>query len=107
MTAPPGAPGAAQGAAPADLGPSNATHWLLPVGRSWQSLLAGYVGLACLLFAMAGYVGVIVGLLTIGLGVWALVVARKGGHGSGRAIFAIIAGVIAIAGGFATVSWWS
>ena len=28
-----------------DLGPSSAVHWLVPVGRSWQSITAGYLGL--------------------------------------------------------------
>lgn len=70
-------------------GPSDAMHWILPVGRSWQSVVAGYVGLVALLvFPLAP--------VAIGFGVWALVKARTGGHGRGRAVFAIVAGVIGI-----------
>ena len=30
--------------APSDHGPATVEHWLVPVGRSWQSILAGYMG---------------------------------------------------------------
>lgn len=105
---PPGADFPVPPAAPTpDHGPSTSMHWLLPVGRSWQSLLAGYMGIGGLVFAIAGYVGVLYGLATIGMGVWALIVARSGGHGSGRAVFGIIAGALTVVAGFATVSWWA
>jgi len=68
-------------------GPSNAVHWMLPVGRSWQSITAGYVGLLAL--------GIwVLGPVAIWLGIWAIQKARTGGHGRGRAIFAIITGTI-------------
>ena len=70
----------------ADDGPGTALHWLVPVGRSWQSILAGYLGLVGLLVWVLAPVA-------IGFGVWALRVARAGGHGTGRAVFGIVAGL--------------
>jgi hypothetical protein len=68
-------------------GPGEAIHWLLPVGRSWQSITAGYLGLfGLLLWILAPF--------AVGLGIWALTLARKGRHGSGRAVFAILTGLI-------------
>ncbi|WP_237728324.1 hypothetical protein [Cellulomonas sp. APG4] len=73
-------------------GPSGAVHWLLPVGRSWQAVVAPYVGLISLLaFPLAP--------VAIGLGVWALARARRGGHGTGRAVFAIVTGLLGCAVG--------
>lgn len=70
-----------------DDGPSSAVHWMLPVGRSWQSVLAGYLGLLSL--------GLwVLGPFAIGFGVWALVRAQHGGHGRGRAITGIFGGVV-------------
>ena len=69
------------------LGPQDAAHWLVPVGRSWQSITAGYLGLFGLfLFVTAP--------LAVWLGIWALQVAKRGGHGRGRAWFGIVTGVI-------------
>jgi hypothetical protein len=74
--------------------PSDPLHWVVPVGRSWQSVLAGYVGIfALFLWAL--------GPVSIWLGVLGLRRARTGGHGSGRAIFAIVAGVLASVAGVA------
>ena len=70
--------------------PTDALHWIAPVGRSWQSIVAGYVGLFSLLLWPLGVVA-------IGLGFWALRVGRRGGHGRGRAVFAIIAGALGVA----------
>ncbi|WP_456845857.1 DUF2510 domain-containing protein [Cellulomonas sp. P5_C6] len=70
-----------------DNGPNHTLHWLIPVGRSWESILAGYLGLAALAIWVLGPVA-------IGLGVLALRRARTGGHGSGRAWFAIVGGVL-------------
>jgi hypothetical protein len=72
-----------------DLGPGTVTHWLLPVGRSWQSLVAGYLALfAIILWPL--------GPFALGLGVWALVrSARENAHGTGRAVFAVIVGLLA------------
>ena len=75
--------------APADHGPGTATHWLLPVGRSWQSIAAGYLAL----FAIIVWP---LGPFALGLGVWALVrSAREKAHGTGRAVFAVIVGLLA------------
>jgi hypothetical protein len=74
--------------APEQYGPNNALHWIDPVWRSWQSVTAGYVGLAALFFWILGPVAIVLGVL-------ALQQARAGGHGRGRAIFALVTGVIA------------
>lgn len=78
-------------AAPVDLnGPGNVAHWMIPVGRSWQSILAGYLGLLSL--------GIWpLGPFAIGVGIWALVKARQGGHGRGRAITGIVGGAVGVA----------
>lgn len=69
------------------LGPQDPAHWLVPVGRSWQSIAAGYLGLFGLfLFVTAPF--------AVWMGVWALRLAKQGGHGSGRAWFGIVTGVI-------------
>ncbi|TQL02726.1 hypothetical protein [Cellulomonas sp. SLBN-39] len=65
---------------------------LKPVGRSWQSVVAGYVAL----FSVVVWA---LGPLSLGLGVWAMVRARTGGHGRGRAVFAIVVGVLSSAAG--------
>ena len=81
---------------PSDNGPGAAMHWIVPVGRSWQSVTAGYLAFVCLLFAFFGPLGIIVGGVTLWLGLWALRVAADGGHGRGRAIFGIVAGAFAV-----------
>ena len=69
--------------------PAGAVHWLLPTGRCWQSLVAGYVALFALVLWPLGPVA-------LGLGVWALVRAsRDGSHGRGRSIFAVVVGLSA------------
>lgn len=67
--------------------PDQTLHWLLPVGRSWQSILAGYLGLLALLIWPLAPVAVVVGVLGLRR-------ARTGGHGSGRAVFGIVGGVL-------------
>jgi hypothetical protein len=77
-----GAPPVAEG-----LHPDSAAHWLLPLGRSWQAITAGYVGLLSIVI-------VFLGPLAIGFGVWGLMVANKqGSHGRGRSLFGIVAGL--------------
>lgn len=83
-------PGAMVAAPPGpgdDSGPGSALHWVVPVGRSWQSIAAGYVGLFSLLLWPLGPVA-------IWLGWWAMVRARNGGHGRGRALTGIITGAV-------------
>lgn len=69
--------------------PTDAMHWIVPVGRSWQSIVAGYLGLVALVvWPLAPF--------AIGLGIWALVRARQGGHGRGRAVFALVCGTLGL-----------
>jgi hypothetical protein len=74
---------------PAPLGgdPSDPVHWMLPTGRTWQSITAGYVAL----FAIFIWV---FGPAALAFGIWALLASNMtDAHGRGRAIFAIIVGV--------------
>lgn len=60
--------------------------WLIPVGRSWQAVTAGYVALFALVIWPLGPVA-------LGLGLGAVRAAKRGGGlGLGRAYFAIIVG---------------
>ncbi len=72
-----------------DTGPGSAMHWLLPVGRSWQSVVAPYLGLFSLIIPFLG-------LVAVGLGAWALARAGQGEHGSGRAVIAICLGLLGL-----------
>jgi hypothetical protein len=80
-------------------GPDDALHWILPVGRSWQSITAGYLGL----FGLAIWP---LAPIAIWLGIWALRRASQGGHGRGRAIFAIIAGALGTVFGALALIFW-
>ena len=75
---------------PVTSSPSDPLHWLLPVGRSWQSITAGYLGLLSLVFW-------VLGPLAIALGAWALVRASQepGVHGRPRAVFGLLTGTLA------------
>ena len=75
-----------------DTGPSSVLHYILPVGRSWQSVTAPYLGLCSLL--PVPIISQLLGIGGIVLGVIALRLARTGGHGTGRAITAIVLGSI-------------
>lgn len=71
--------------------PASGLHWVLPTGRSWQAIAAGYVALFAIVLWPLGPVA-------LGLGIWALRQAsRQRSHGRGRAIFAIVVGVPATA----------
>ncbi|MEU7904190.1 DUF4190 domain-containing protein [Actinoplanes sp. NPDC049118] len=83
--------GSAYAPPPAAFGqsPAGVAHWVLPTGRSWQAVVAGYVALFAVVLWFLGPVA-------LGLGVWALVKAsRDRSHGRGRAIFAVVVGVLA------------
>jgi hypothetical protein len=68
--------------------PSDPVHWILPTGRSWQSVAAGYVALFSIVLLPLG-------IVAAGLGGWALwISSRTGTHGRGRAIFAIVVGLV-------------
>jgi len=82
-------PAASQGF---DTGPSSVLHYIVPVGRSWQSVVAPYLGLVSLL--PVPVFGQLLGIGGIVLGAIALRRARTGGHGTGRAITAIVLGSI-------------
>lgn len=83
-------------------GPSEAIHWLIPVGRSGESIAAGYLGFLCLFLTILALVpfGFIGSLLVAGLTIWlavrALKKAESGGHGRGRAIFGLVGAGAAI-----------
>ncbi|MCU1592513.1 MAG: hypothetical protein JWP11_3769 [Frankiales bacterium] len=67
--------------------PDSPAHWMLPLGRSWQSIAAGYLGLFSILLIPAPF--------ALGMGIWGLVVANKeGSHGRGRSIFGVVAGAL-------------
>lgn len=60
---------------------------MLPTGRSWQSITAGYLGLL-------SFVVLFLGPFAIAFGIWGLQVAGKtGSHGRGRSVFAIVGGL--------------
>jgi hypothetical protein len=68
--------------------PSDALHWVLPTGRSWQTIAAGYVGLVSLFTFFLGPVAIALGVLGL------RAASRQGSHGRGRAIFGIVSGCI-------------
>lgn len=75
-------------AAPLGQNPSDPVHWLLPTGRTWQSITAGYVALFALVIWPLGPIA-------LGIGLWALAASnRTGAHGRGRAFFAVIVGAL-------------
>lgn len=69
--------------------PSDPVHWLLPTGRTWQSIAAGYIAI-CAMFIWP------LGPVALAFGLWALGASKlTGGHGRGRAVFAVIVGTLA------------
>ena len=92
------------GAAPSgqSTGPSEPIHWLVPVGRSGESIAAGYLGFLCLLLAIfaifpfAFTVVLPIAGLTIWLAVRAIGKAESGGHGRGRAVFGLTCAGLAV-----------
>jgi hypothetical protein len=73
---------------PPDMGESAAIRMLLPVGRSFWAIAAGYMGLFSLIFFPAP--------IAIILGILAIRDIRKNPHkhGMGRAIFGLVMGII-------------
>lgn len=71
---------------------ASADRWVLPVGRSWLAIIAGYLGLLSVLVFPAPF--------AIGAGVAALGHLRRHPHlgGRGRAWFAIVAGILSLLG---------
>ncbi len=79
-----------------DNGPSSAIHYVIPVGRSWESITAPYLGLASLV--PLPLISQAFGIAAITLGILALRRASSGGHGTGRAIVAIVLGALGAIG---------
>lgn len=73
--------------------PSDVVHWLLPTGRSWQSIAAGYLGLVSLVVFILGPAAVVLGILGL------RAADRQGSHGRGRSIFGIVTGCLGTAFG--------
>ena len=86
--APPPLPPQAGPIPEAPLGDNAGMRMILPVGRAWQAIVAGYLGLLSVLPAF--------GVLALIFGIWAVVVIRRDPrrHGMVRAIFGIIMGAI-------------
>jgi len=84
----------------APLGDDAGMRMILPVGRAWQAIVAGYLGLLSVLPAF--------GVLALIFGIWAVAVIRRDPrrHGMGRAIFGIIMGAIGTVF-YAVVLWAS
>ena len=96
-TAPTWGPPAPAQLAPVQLAPDPATAWLLPVGRSWQAITAGYLGLAVVVFALIPAFAGVLWLITAPFALVALDKAREGKLGRGRAWFALASGLAPLA----------
>jgi hypothetical protein len=83
-------PGQAPQAVAQSLGeePSDPMHWVLPTGRSWQTIAAGYLGLVSLFTFFPGPFAIALGVLGL------RAASREGSHGRVRAIFGIVSGSI-------------
>lgn len=68
--------------------PTDPIHWLVPTGRSWQSIASGYVGLVSLALFFLGPAAIVLGFLGL------RAADRQGTHGRGRSIFGIVTGCI-------------
>lgn len=70
------------------MGDNAGIRMILPVGRAWQAIVAGYLGLLSVL--------PVFGVLALIFGFWAVEAVRRDPqrHGMGRAIFGIVAGLI-------------
>ena len=88
---PPPLPPPAEPICEVPLGDSAGMRLILPVGRAWQAIVAGYLGLLSILPA--------VGVGALIFGIWAVAVIRRDPqrHGMVRAIFGIIMGTLGTA----------
>ena len=68
--------------------PSDPLHWVVPSGRSWQTIAAGYVGLVSLFTFFLGPIEIVLGVLGL------RAAAQQQSHGRVRAIFGIVSGSI-------------
>lgn len=68
--------------------PDDALHWIMPTGRSWETIASGYLGLLSLVIFVLGPFAVVLGIQGIRRA------GREGSHGRGRAIFGIATGTI-------------
>ncbi len=90
--------------------PDDPVHWLVPTGRSGESIAAGYLGFFCLFFAFLGFVDwawpVIFAIAapTMWLAIRALRKASAGGHGRGRAVFGLVCASIAVLSGLFNIA---
>ena len=77
-----------RGSAPSDPG----LYWLLPVGRTWQAVASGYLGL----LAVLPLIGLVFGIAAVATGLWALSLGSPDPRhsGLGRPIFGIGFGAI-------------
>jgi hypothetical protein len=74
------------------LGDDAGMRALLPVGRTALSIVAGYLGLVCLVFFFLGPIALLVGILAV-----RDLKRQPGMHGMGRAIFGIVMGSLGTA----------
>lgn len=69
--------------------PSDPLHWVLPLGRPWQSIAAGYLGLFATVLWFLGPFALLTGVL-------GLRAATAGhGYGRGRSWFGVVVGTLA------------
>jgi hypothetical protein len=80
--------------------PSDPVHWLVPTGRTWESIAAGYLGLVTVFLFFLGPV-------TLAFGLYALrATSRSAQRGRGRAGFAVVVGAItSVLTAWALVAW--
>jgi hypothetical protein len=84
----PGVSRAAYGPPRESRGSGTVLHWIVPVGRSWQSMVAGYLAVFSIIIW-------VLGPAALGMGVWALARSRRENvRGTGRAVFAVVAGLL-------------
>jgi hypothetical protein len=68
--------------------PTDPIHWLVPTGRSWQCIAAGYVGLFSLALFFLGPAAIVLGFLGL------RTANQQGTHGRGRSILGIVTGCV-------------